>query len=154
MPGVWPNRVGYPVGVSRPRHHRSQKPLLRRAARLLALVPALALTFTASSAFADAPDSWPNDPSVPALRALLVYLVIPAGLFALIALLVYIPSMSRNQTYQPGQPWRHEPLWFGGPRGGVEALEDGSTPAEAGQPAHGDQAATQGSAAGGTSARW
>jgi hypothetical protein len=137
--------------VSRPRHHRSQNTALRRAARALALVPALALTFTASTAFADAPASWPNDPSVPALRALLVYLVIPVGLFTLIALLVYIPSMSRNQSYQPGQPWRHEPQWFGGPRGGVEALEAGRTPA--GQPAAGEQSG-QGSASGGSSARW
>ena len=140
--------------MSRPRHHRSQNTLLRRAARALALVPALALTFTASTAFADAPESWPNDPGVPALRALLVYLVIPLALFVLIALLVYIPSMSRNQTYQPGQPWRHEPLWFGGPRGGAEALESGSTSTGgAEQTAVGDQSA-QRPAAGGTSARW
>lgn len=151
---MWPNRVGYPVGVSRPRHHRSQNPLLRRAARALALVPALALTFTASTAFADAPESWPNDPGVPPLRALLVYLVLPLALFVIIALLVYIPSMMRNQSYQPGQPWRHEPQWFGGPRGGVEALEAGGTSAGgAGQPAADDRS-EQGSAPGGTSGRW
>ena len=50
--------------------------------------------------------------------------VIPIGLFILITLLVYIPSMTKNESYRPGQAWRGEPTWFGGPRGGfLEAAE-------------------------------
>lgn len=87
------------------------------------MVPAVAVTLTASSAFADAPSTWGNDPKVSPLHAILVYAVFPIALFVIITLLVYVPSMSKSQSYQPGQPWRHEPQWFGGPRGGVEALE-------------------------------
>jgi hypothetical protein len=93
--------------------------------------PALALFVTIvmgslSAASADAPDSWENDPPVSALHVLLVLVLIPLGLFVLITLLVYIPSMSKAESYQPGQAWRGEPTWFGGPRGGLEAVEKGS----------------------------
>ncbi len=81
---------------------------------------------------------------MPPLDALLVFLLIPAGLFALITLLVYVPSMARGQKYQPGLAWRNEPEWFGGPRGGVEAAD------EADQATAGDQAGERG----GASARW
>jgi hypothetical protein len=56
---------------------------------------------------------------------LLVLVVIPLALFGLIWLLVYLPSMTRGEKYKPGQAWRGEPEWFGGPRGGLEALEPG-----------------------------
>ena len=153
MAGVWQNRVGYPVVVSRSRDLRSNHGLLRRAARLLALLPAVALAFTASSAVADAPDTWPTAPSVSGVSNLVVLVLVPAALFAVITLLVYLPSMSRrNNGYQPGQPWRHEPQWFGGPRQGVDALEAGSASGSAaGQAEHADQ---DGPGAGGTSARW
>ena len=62
------------------------------------------------------------------LHVILVLVVIPVALFALICLLVYLPSMKKGQHYQPGLAWRNEPEWFGGPRRGVEPA-DGSPPA-------------------------
>ena len=67
-------------------------------------------------AYADPPEEWANNPSVSPLHVLLVMAVIPIGLFILITLLVYIPSMTKNESYRPGQAWRGEPTWFGGPR--------------------------------------
>jgi hypothetical protein len=81
------------------------------------------LTISTSAAYADAPEQWEDTPPVSPLHVLLVLAVIPIGLFLLITLLVYIPSMSKAQSYQPGQAWRGEPTWFGGPRGGLEAAD-------------------------------
>jgi hypothetical protein len=103
------------------------------------------VTSVTGVAHADAPDQWADNPSVSPLHVLLVLVVIPVGLFILITLLVYIPSMSKNESYQPGQAWRGEPTWFGGPRGGLEAVE--STPAAIG-------AGGSDSNRGGASGRW
>ena len=117
--------------------------VVRRAAWALAITPAVLVGTAAGPALASAPDQWGSDPKVPALGALLVYLIIPAGLFALITLLVYVPSLVRGQKYQPGLAWRNEPEWFGGPAGGVEAADRAEQPAE-------DKSEERG----GASARW
>ena len=110
--------------------HRPQNPAVRRAARILALLPALAVTSLTSTAVAEAPDQWENNPAVSPLYVLMVLAVIPIGLFVLITLLVYLPSMSRGESYQPGQVWRGEPTWFGGPRAGIDAVEAAPPAAE------------------------
>lgn len=116
------------------------RPALRRALCVIALVPAILVTTTAGAAFATAPSTWEPDPSVSVPHALLVIVVIPAALFALITLLVFLPTLRRDEAYRPGQAWRNEPTWFGGPRSGVEAIEDGSIDADTSQ--------------GGASGRW
>ena len=110
--------------------------ILRPAARVLTVLAVLVTSLTSgmSVAHADAPEQWEDTPAVAPLHAILVLAVIPIGLFLLITLLVYIPSMSKAQSYQPGQAWRGEPTWFGGPRGGLEAADSASrTPAEDGR---------------------
>jgi hypothetical protein len=119
---------------------------VRRAARALALVPAILVTFATGSAFAEAPEQWEDNGSVSPLYVVLVLVVIPVALFALICLLVYLPSMKKGQRYQPGLAWRNEPEWFGGPRGGADAT-DGSPPAAVG-------AGNTESDRGGASGRW
>lgn len=101
----------------------------RRAVTVLApvlalVVSVLVLIGAADAAYAEAPRQWPATPSVSPLYVVLVLGGIPAGLFVVISLLVYLPSMRRGETYRPGQAWRGEPTWFGGPRGGVQAVED------------------------------
>ncbi len=99
-------------------------PAVRRALRALTLIPAVLLVTGATPAFASAPDQWEDAPAVDPLQALLVLVLIPAGLFAVIALLTYLPSMARGETsYHPGLAWRHEPEWFGGPRDGLEKAD-------------------------------
>ena len=85
------------------------------------------MTTTAAAAFADPPASWENTPHVSPLYTILVLGAIPLGLFVLITLLVCLPSMSRGEKYVPGQVWRGQPEWFGGPRDGLAAA-DGTAP--------------------------
>ncbi len=82
-----------------------------------------------SSALAAPPETWQNEESSSPLYVLTVMLLIPLGLILLISLLVYIPSMSKGESYQPGLAWRSEPEWFGGPRKGVEAVDMTQQPA-------------------------
>ncbi len=118
--------------------------VVRRAAWALAITPAVLAGTAAGPALASAPDQWGSSPKVPALGALLVYLLIPLGLFVIITLLVYVPSLIRGQKFQPGLAWRNEPEWFGGPAGGVEAADRAERPADESTP---DER-------GGASARW
>jgi hypothetical protein len=135
--------VRYPERVT----NRLPNPRVRRAARAVALTPAVLVTCSAGAALADPPDTWEQGPSVSPLHTLLVLGGIPLGLFLLITLLVYLPSMTRrNRGYQPGQAWHGESQWFNGPRGGLEAA-DRTAPA----------AVTRGRSTpvrGGTSGRW
>ena len=86
-----------------------------RAATLgsLAAVPLL----LASPAFAlhrDAGDD--PGPGMSAVATILVYIGIPAAVFAVIALLVLAPSIARGNRYRPHQlSWWAAPVWFGGP---------------------------------------
>jgi hypothetical protein len=123
---------------------------VRRAARLLALVPAILVTGATGTAFADAPEQWQDNGSTSPLHVLLVLVVIPVALFLLITLLVYLPSMSRGETYHPGLAWRHEPEWFGGPRDGLDPAQQ---PTAVGAGRSQDEAGSE-SELGGASGRW
>lgn len=122
--------------------------LVRRAARSLAwsgvAATALVVVTTAAPAYAAPPEQWEDSDPVAPLQALLLVGAIPLGLFLLIALLVYLPSMIRGERYEPGLAWREDPEWFGGPRGGLE----GSAKAN-----QADQAIAAGDR-GGASAHW
>jgi len=106
------------------------------------------VTGLTGTAVAAPPNTWEDPGQVSPLRAILVFVLIPLGLFVLITLLVYIPSMRRGQSYHPGQVWRSEPEWFGGPRGGVDAVDE--TPPAVVSAGRGDGAAERGGASG----RW
>jgi hypothetical protein len=121
--------------------------VVRRAARSLALTPALLVSAAAGAAFASPPNTWREAPPVSPLHVIAVLVLVPLGLFVIITLLVYLPSMSRNAGYHPGEVWRYEPQWFGGPGGGVEALDAAD---ETEQP----RAVTAGQDRGGASGRW
>ena len=113
--------------TNHPAHTRRNSPLrtlVRRAAALLLLVPALLVTSLTGTASAEAPVQWEDSGPYSPLYVITILVVIPAALFALITLLVYLPSMMhKGESYQPGQPWRNESEWFGGPRGGVGAVD-------------------------------
>jgi len=108
--------------------HR-RRPVVRRAARLTALVPAVTVLLAAGPASAVPPEAWPDADPPSTLQVLLLLAGIPLLLFTAIAFLVYVPSMARGSRYTPGLAWRNENEWFGGPSGGVEALDrsDAST---------------------------
>ncbi len=91
--------------------------------RPLALTSAVFVVLSAAPALAAPPERWPAAEPVSTLQILLLLVGIPVALFAVITLLVYVPSMARGQKYTPGLAWRNENEWFGGPRGGVEAAD-------------------------------
>ncbi len=74
-------------------------------------------------ASADAPSTWENTPDVSGFQALLVLFLIPAGLFVVISLLAALPSLIKGDSYEPGQSWRSEGEWFGGPHKGVAGAD-------------------------------
>jgi hypothetical protein len=123
-----------------PRRNRS---LLRRAALVAgaAVVAVLALPAVAS---ADTPAAWGDDPHVSGLQWLVVLVLIPLGLGLIIVLLASLPSMLHHRGYEPGQSWRAEPEWFGGPGKGVGAADELSP----------KQIETAESGRGGTSGKW
>ena len=83
-------------------------------------------------------------PDVSGLQFLVVLVLIPAGLALTISLLAVLPSIIKDSGYAPGQSWRAEAEWFGGPQKGVEAAEDLSP----------QQLEAAESGRGGTSAQW
>lgn len=98
----------------------------------------------ASPAGAATPEQWESVPDVSVLGFLTVLVLIPLGLAAVIALLTLLPSLARDKGYEPGQEWRGEPEWFGGPTAGVQAAHE-TTP---------EQIESRSEGTGGTSAHW
>lgn len=94
---------------------------------MLAILPAVLVTLAASAAFAEPPETWEETPSVSGLEVILVLLLIPLGLFLLICLLVYLPSMMRRNKDQQSEQWRGQAEWFGGPEGGLETVDTAGT---------------------------
>ena len=100
-------------------------PVVRRLTRAAALIPALLVLTAVSPALGAPPERWEDPEPVSTLYALALLAGIPLALFAVIALLVYVPSMARGESYTPGLAWRNENEWFGGPQGGVAGVGQG-----------------------------
>ncbi len=111
---------------------------------LLLLGTAWILGALAAPAGADTPEGWEQAPDVSPLGFLLVLLIIPVGAALVISLLAVLPSLANDRGYEPGQSWRGDTEWFGGPTRGVQAADD-VTPEQIEQ---GSQRA------GGVSGRW
>lgn len=125
------------------RHQQSPRPLVRRVV-LTAVTAVVAVVALPAVASADTPAAWDQAPDVSGLQFLVVLLLIPAGLALVISLLALLPSIIKDTGYAPGQSWRAEAEWFGGPQKGVEAAEDLSP----------QQLEAAENGRGGTSAQW
>ena len=134
-------RNRYPSRVTS--HQAPLRTLLRRVVLTVtaSLVAVMALPATA---MADTPAAWEKAPHVSGLEFLLVLVLIPLGIGLVISVLALLPSLIHDRGYEPGQSWRAEAEWFGGPRKGVDAAEDLSP----------KQIETAESGRGGTSAQW
>jgi hypothetical protein len=53
-----------------------------------------------------------------------VLFLIPLGLALVISFLAFVPTLVGDHGYQPGQSWRGESEWFGGPRRGIAAADE------------------------------
>jgi hypothetical protein len=49
---------------------------------------------------------------VPVVQTVLIYVLIPAAIYGVIALLTLRPTYARVPRYRPGQPWTYEPVWW------------------------------------------
>jgi hypothetical protein len=118
----------------------------RRLRPLLVLLGAawLLLGVMVAPVAADTPEAWEQAPDVSPLGFLLVLAILPLGAAAVISLLVVLPSLASDRGYEPGQSWRGDTEWFGGPTKGVKGADD-VTP---------DQIEQSSKDAGGTSGRW
>lgn len=116
-------RLGYPSGVNTHLAPKLSRTRIRRTVLSLSVALA-AVVATPAIAVADTPEAWDNAPDVSGLEFIVVLVLIPAGLALVIALLTSLPSMIGNRGYEPGQSWRAEAEWFGGPRKGVEAADE------------------------------
>jgi hypothetical protein len=123
--------------------HGSARRLLRPVLTLL-VSAGLLLGALAAPAVADTPKAWEHAPHVSGLQFFLVLLVFPLCAAGVITLLVLVPSLIRDKGYEPGQSWRGDTEWFGGPTKGIEAA-DAVTPQQI------EKSSTD---AGGTSGRW
>ena len=72
---------------------------------------------------ADTPADWERAPAVSPFEYLLVLILLPLAAAGVIALLAWLPA-ARQKGYEPGQSWRGESQWFGGPTKGVSAVDD------------------------------
>jgi hypothetical protein len=54
-------------------------------------------------------------PSLGTGNTILLFVVIPVGVFLIIAALAVLPSALSRPRYRPGKPWDHDPRWVGGP---------------------------------------
>jgi hypothetical protein len=114
---------GYPSGVKNHQAPQRSRTLLRRAV-VAVCAAAVAVIALPAVALADTPAAWEDEKHVSGLQFLLVLVLIPLGLALVISLLTVLPSMISDRGYEPGQSWRSEAEWFGGPRKGIEAADD------------------------------
>ena len=77
-----------------------------------ALAPVL---LAATPALAKLDDGEVKGKSLGAGLVILYYVVIPLGIFAVIAFFSVLPSMLRRPRYRPGKAWGYDPMWFSGP---------------------------------------
>ena len=120
-------------------------PPIRRS--LLALPVAFALVLGAgllSPAATEEPAGWDTANNVSGYYYLMLLVIIPLGLAIVITLLTLLPSLASKRGYEPGQTWRGETEWFGGPTKGVRAADE-VTP---------EQIESRSKDTGGTSAGW
>ena len=46
------------------------------------------------------------------VQTILVYVLIPAAIYGVLALLTLWPKFARGPRYRPGQPWTYQPVWW------------------------------------------
>lgn len=113
--------------------------LARRVRRTSTVLLAGALVVAAGGpAGAEVPEGWSDPAPVDGWEATLLLVGIPLLLFVVITLLVLVPGIVKGERFTPGGH-ATEDQWFGGPRQGTAELPAPDS---------------EGSQAGGASARW
>jgi hypothetical protein len=97
-----------------------QTTLLRRLARVGAVLSGLSVALVAAPAWASPPESWEDPDHDPLLQTLAFLVGVPLLVVALVTLAVYLPSMIRGQSTEPALAFHDRNEWFGGPRRGLD----------------------------------
>jgi hypothetical protein len=76
---------------------------------------------------------------VTVVQTVLVFVLIPAAIYGVIALLTMAPKMARSPKYRSGQEWTYDPVWWSANLGGAgshgaHADSSEATDAPAGDP--------------------
>jgi hypothetical protein len=56
---------------------------------------------------------------VTVVQTVLVFVLIPAAIYGVIALLTLAPKMARSPKYRSGQEWTYDPVWWSANTGGA-----------------------------------
>ncbi len=64
------------------------------------------------------------------VQTVLVFVLIPAALYGVIALLTLAPKMARSPKYRSGQEWTYDPVWWSANKGGAGSHAASSEAAE------------------------
>jgi hypothetical protein len=83
---------------------------------------AVPVVVAAAPAFAGLDDGEVKGKSLGLGLTIAIFVLIPLGVFAVIAFFSTLPSVLRRPRYRPGRPWNYDPLWFNGPDNPNEAL--------------------------------
>jgi hypothetical protein len=94
----------------------------RRCARLTAVATGALLPLLAAAPAFALDDGEQPGKGLGWGMVVLIYVGIPLGIFAVIALFAALPSALRRPRYRPGRPWEHDPLWINGPDDPDKAL--------------------------------
>ena len=62
------------------------------------------------------------------VETVLVYVLIPAGALAVLALVTMAPRLGRRPRYRSGQPWEYAPVWWSANPGGVGTSHQAGAP--------------------------
>jgi len=73
------------------------------------------------------------------VETILVYALIPAAIYGVVALITLRSKFAGTPRYRPGQPWEYPPLWWSGNPEGIGAghAQDAETGDKAGVAAGG-----------------
>jgi hypothetical protein len=107
--------------------HADQTSSVARTARRVSVVAlGLAAGLTTSPAYAEPPSTsfWEEAEDPSALEFLAIFVGAPLAIIAVLALLVYLPSMMRGQSSEPALVFSQRSEWFGGPRKKPDAEDD------------------------------
>jgi hypothetical protein len=61
-------------------------------------------------------------------ETVLVYVLIPVGALAVLALITMAPRLGKRPRYRSGQPWEHAPVWWSANPEGVGTAHHSSVP--------------------------
>jgi hypothetical protein len=114
------------VTVAAVRTPRNLRPVATRAAIRCGAVAGVAVAIVGSTVLAAGPALAIGERGTPGdklgwVETMGIFVGIPLGVAAVIAFLVFLPSIVSGPRYRPGRPWTATASWFGEPIGSETA---------------------------------